>query len=72
MINDFLPNRSREVKLTKLKAVINDLVQIKRIGAIFITDLEIGNEDIYADWSSIWSEFIEMIAEADCISEYIK
>ena len=72
MIHDFLPSQSREVKLNKLKAVINDLVQIKRIRAIFITDLEIAKEDIYADWSSFWSEFIDMIAEANGISQYIK
>lgn len=65
MVHDFLPNQSREVQLSRLKTVINDLVRVKRLGAIFITDLEIEKEDIYADWSSFWPEIIKIIAEAN-------
>ena len=72
MIHDFLPTQSREVKLKILRAVIYDLVQVKQMGAIFITDIEIEKKDIYADWSSFWPEFIKIIAEACCGYNYTK
>ena len=65
MIHDFLPALGRQAKLIYLKAIIYDLVQVKRLGAIFITDLEIGKQDIYADWSSFWHDFIGIVAQAN-------
>jgi len=65
MLHDFLPGKSRETKLTEMLSLIHDLVQVKRVGAVFITDVEIKNADIYANWSSIWDEFTSMMANAN-------
>jgi hypothetical protein len=67
MDHDFLPGKSQDDKVTALRSLVFDLVQVKRIGAIFITDIEIGKGDIYANWSSFWREFIDFVAEANCI-----
>lgn len=69
MIHDFLPTQSRVVKLTQLRTLVYDLVQVKGLGAIFITDLQIKKEDVYADWSSFWQEFIGFIAQACCVTD---
>jgi hypothetical protein len=50
---------------TELKELVFDLVQVKKVGGLFITDIEIGKSDIYADWSSFFPEFIELIALAN-------
>lgn len=68
MDHDFLPGKSQHDKVAALKSLVFDLVQVKRIGAIFITDIEIGKGDIYANWSSFWREFIDFVAEANCIA----
>jgi hypothetical protein len=51
--------------LDDLQSLVTDLIQIKRIGALFITDIEIEKKDIYADWSSFFPEFIKMINGAN-------
>jgi Spherulation-specific family 4 len=51
--------------LSKLRSLVNELVQTKRVGAVFITDIKIKVADIYADWSSFWPEFVRFVAEAD-------
>ena len=65
MLHDFLPGGSHHAKLVEMRPLIHDLVQIKRVGAVFITDVQIKNADIYANWSSIWKEFIGMMSEAN-------
>jgi Spherulation-specific family 4 len=65
MIHDFLPEENYKDKLVKLKEMVFDLVQIKRVRAIFITDLEIKKVDVYANWSHIWHEFVNFVAQAN-------
>jgi hypothetical protein len=51
--------------LDDLRHLVTDLIQIKGISALFITDIEIEKKDIYADWSSYFPEFISMVNEAN-------
>jgi len=66
MVHDFLPAQGRAIKLHRLKGVLRDLAEKKQLAAIFITDIEIEKEDIYAGWSSFWTEFIKTMDETAC------
>ena len=63
MIHDFLPRGEQKTQLEELGVVVHDLVRVKRVGAVFVTDIEIEKADVYANWSSFWTEFIRMVAE---------
>ena len=63
MIHDFGVSRTKEDKLVEMKGLIHDMVQMKTIGALFITDIEIAKTDVYNNWSSIWAEFTDIMAE---------
>ena len=62
--HSFLPGQSQEAKLLELRRLIEDLVCTKRVGALFITDINLDEADVFADWSSFWSEMLEYVAEA--------
>ena len=64
MVHDVLPGHTREAKLAEMQMLVHDLVQVKRVGTLFITDVRLEDADVYANWSSIWQEFIGMVAEA--------
>ena len=61
MIHDFADIDT----LRKLRSLVNELVQAKRVGALFITDIKIKVADIYANWSSFWPTFIRFVAESE-------
>lgn len=65
MVHDFLPEENHENKIVKLKEMVFDLVQIKHVHAIFITDLEIRKVDVYANWGHIWHDFVGFVAQAN-------
>ena len=65
IIHGLLPDTSHSDKLVELRKLVHDLVCIKRVGTLFITDVELEKADIYAHWSSFWTEFIEIVAEAN-------
>jgi hypothetical protein len=48
-----------------IHSLVFDLIQHKRIGALFITDIEIEKRDIYADWSSFFPELTKILNEAN-------
>ena len=64
MVHDLLPGQTREEKLAEMRTLVHDLVQVKRVATLFITDVRLDDADVYANWSSIWQEFIGMVAEA--------
>jgi hypothetical protein len=61
MIHDF----DNVDTFSKLRSLVNELVQCKRVGSLFITDIKIRMADVYADWSSFWPEFVRHLAEAE-------
>jgi len=63
MIHDFGVSRTKEDKITEMKGLIHDMVQMRGVGALFITDVEIAKADVYDNWSSVWAEFIDIMAE---------
>jgi hypothetical protein len=68
LIHD-LQGETQEQKLSELQILVHDLVQMKRVSAVFITDIKSKEMDVYGNWSSIWDEFIRLLAEArDCSS----
>lgn len=71
MVHDLLPGETREAKLAEMQIIVHDLVQVKRVGALFITDVQIEDADVYANWSSVWQEFIGMVAEATKLSSFL-
>jgi hypothetical protein len=71
MIHDLLPGQTREAKLEEMQMLVHDMVQVKRVGALFITDVQIKDADVYANWSSIWQEFIGMVAKATKSSSFL-
>lgn len=71
MIHDLFPGQTREAKLAEMRMLVHDLVQVKRVGTLFITDVQIEDADVYANWSSIWQEFISAVAEATKSSSFL-
>jgi len=71
MIHNLLPGQTREAKLTEMHMLVHDLVQVKRVGTLFITDVQIEDADVYANWSSVWQEFIGMVAEATKLNSFL-
>ena len=67
MVHDFLASQRQQSKLLHLKDLIYDLVRVKRLKALFVTDIEIQKLDVYANWSSFWEDFINIMAEANGI-----
>jgi hypothetical protein len=65
MIHDFLPEEDHGDKIAKLKEMVFELVQVKCVRAMFITDLEIEKVDIYANWSHFWHDFVGFTAQAN-------
>jgi hypothetical protein len=64
IIDGFLPKITKAAKMTQLQDLIYDLVQKKRLGFIFVTDLLERDADGNKNWSLIWDEFVAMIAVA--------
>ena len=64
IVSGLLPKSPKNAKLVEMKDLIYDLVQIKRVSAIFITDVEEKDADGNKNWSLVWDEFIALIAEA--------
>jgi hypothetical protein len=71
IVHDFRPEDPEKSKLDELKVLICDLVQVKRVAALFVTDLSIGESDVFGDWSSFWPQFVAMVAEAGRASTYM-
>jgi len=70
LIHD-LKGETQEQKLSELQILVHDLVQMKRVSAVFITDIKIKEMDVYGNWSSIWDEFIRLMAEARECSSFL-
>ena len=64
IINGLLPKSTKNTKLHEMRELVYDLVQIKRVSAIFITDVEEKDADGNKNWSLVWDEFISMLADA--------
>ena len=62
--HSFLPEQTRETKLVELRKLIRHLVITKRVGALFITDVDLEKADVFAEWSSFWSELLVYVSEA--------
>jgi hypothetical protein len=71
VVHDLLAGETKEDKVAELKTLVHDLVQMKRVGAIFITDIEITEKDVYGNWSSIWKDFVSTVAEAREVSSLL-
>jgi Spherulation-specific family 4 len=65
MVHDFFSNLSPAERIKALEDIVSDLVQRKCIGAVFFTDVQIEKEDIYAKWSSFWTEFVDAVVNAN-------
>jgi len=65
MVHDFYPNLPPGERIQALDAMIADLVDRKRMGAVFFTDVQIAKEDIYANWSSFWAEVVDAVVNAN-------
>ena len=63
--HSFLPEQLHETKLVELRKLVHHLVSTTRVGALFITDVDLGKSDVFAEWSSFWSELLEYLSEAD-------
>jgi len=55
---------SEEQRLDEMEMLVRDLVGVKRVGAIFLTNLEMDKENVYGAWSLFWREFTEIMASA--------
>ena len=66
-----LLGETQEKKLSELQILVHDLVQMKRVAAVFITDIKIKEMNVYGNWSSIWDEFIRLLAEARECSSFL-
>ena len=71
VVHDLLAGETKEDKVAELKTLVHDLVQMKRVGAVFITDIEITEKDVYGNWSSIWKDFVSTVAEAREVSSLL-
>lgn len=63
IMHGFAAQRSFENRLQEMRSMTQDLVKVKKLGAVFITDLEIGKGDVYSQFSSIWEQFVETVVE---------
>jgi hypothetical protein len=64
IVTGFMSNSARDTKLAEMADLLYDLVQMKRISAIFITDVEGKDVDGNKNWSLVWEEFVGMLAAA--------
>ena len=62
--HSFLPGQAHELKLIELRKLVENLVCTRRVGAVFITDVDLEKADVYAEWSSIWSELLAFMERA--------
>jgi len=51
-------------KLEEMRKMVRDLVRVKKVGAVFLTDLDISKTDVYAAFGTIWEDFVEVVWEA--------
>jgi len=63
-IYGLLFNKLQNPDLSKLVNLVKDLVSVKLVGAIFLTDVELEKADVYAQWSSFWAEFIDAVSQS--------
>jgi Spherulation-specific family 4 len=47
-----------------LTMMIRDLVRVKKVGAVFFTDLDISKRDVYAAFGTIWEDFVAATVES--------
>lgn len=71
IIDGFLSNNTKDMKVSRMRDLINDLVQNKRLGLIFLTDLMEKDADGNKNWSLIWDEFVSMIASAKVMASIL-
>lgn len=55
-------DRTQDANMVLLTELVKDLVSVKRVGGIFLTDLGVEKGDVYGAWSSYWLEFVESVA----------
>lgn len=63
IVHGFGTNESDESRVKKMKLLAYDLVRTKRIGGVFLTNLEMGKDNVYGGWSCFWREFTAAVAE---------
>ena len=63
--HSFLPEQLHETKLVELRKLVHRLVSTTRVGALFITDVDLEKSDVFAEWSSFWPELLVYVSEAD-------
>jgi hypothetical protein len=61
MVHGFAAGKTRKERVIAMGRIVGDLIEVKKLGGIFITDLEIEKGDVYAGWSGIWEEFVGMV-----------
>ena len=71
VIDGFLSNSTKEIKLNRMRDLIYDLVQNKRLGLIFLTDLLEKDTDGNKNWSLIWDELVSMITSAKVMASIL-
>jgi hypothetical protein len=65
MIHGFAAGKTRAERVLETEKIVRDLVAVKKLGGIFLTDLEIEKGDVYAGWSSTWEEFVGIVVAAN-------
>lgn len=65
----FFVDKTQDPKLLELKKLVDDLVCKKRLGSIFLTDLELEKTDVYASWGSYWLEMVDFVAQASQVKD---
>jgi hypothetical protein len=55
-------NQSEGARTDEMGRLVRDLVCTKRIGALFLTNLELEKENVYGSWSCFWREFVQAVA----------
>jgi hypothetical protein len=68
IIHGFAAEMSSQDRLQEMRSIVTDLVALKKVGALFLTDLEIGKGDVYSRFSNVWEEFVAAVAEAGELS----
>lgn len=54
-----------------MQGLIHELVQMRKVGSLFITDIELEKADVYSSWSSVWAEFIDITAESTQVASIL-
>lgn len=64
IIHGFAMDMASKEKLEEMRMMVRDLVRVKKVGAVFLTDLDISKTDVYAAFGTIWEHFVEAVVGA--------